>query len=191
MPDDKKEEEETENVIIVSADRPDDDGGGGGGFWSGFGGLWASLTTSGQTFFSDGAGGSTSVASEPEKEEETEENVIVVEADRPEEEDFSEPPLTYGEFINAFLGYLDGIVQGADGVEFKATPPNIEYDLSVDVENESATATVYDRWNETATKYYYDSDGNYAQFDVPIDNMDFTQEGQYSNPLPDSDYAFF
>lgn len=179
-------EDETENEIVVTANRistDDSGGGGGGGFWGGIGGFWGGYGGGyGSGPFAVGGGGG---ASPPADEEE---NEIVVTAPRPTDEE--ETP-TVGDFVNAVFDYLDGNVAGADGFEFKAPPPNIEYDLSVTEDQESASFTVYDRMNDTKTTYYYNENGGYGVFDVPLDNSDFSQGGQFSNPEPSIDYDYF
>ena len=189
VPDDN--DDETENEIVVTATRISDDasGGGGGGFWGGFGGFWGGGFGSGQGAqdpFGGGPGASASPPAEDTPDED--ENEIVVTAPRPTDEE--ETP-TVGDFVNAVFDYLDGRVVGEDGFEFRAVPPDIEYDLSVARDAESASFTVYDRMNETKTTYSYTENGGYSVFDIPLDNSDFSTGGQYSRPEPGIDYDYF
>ncbi|WP_299609545.1 hypothetical protein [uncultured Tateyamaria sp.] len=181
MPSD--DDTETENEIVVTADRISSDDNGGGGFWGGFGGTFG--VVQGQQGPVGGGGGG---ATPPSPEEE---NEIIVTAPRPSDADGDDTPPTVGDFVDAAFNFLDGRVDGEDGFEFKSTPPNIEYDLSVEPGGDSATFSVYDRMNETKTTYYYTNDGSYGTFDAPLDNSDFSRGGQYSNPAPSIDYDFF
>lgn len=193
MPDEN--ENEIENEIVVTAKKFTADGGGGGGFgiWGGFGSehLGGPFFVGNPFFGGEGGGGEAEPPADEPEENSEEENEIVVEADRPTDDDFSEPPLTYGDFIDAFFDFLDGRVVGADGFEFKVQPVDVEYDLSVDVEGERATVTIYDRWNETQTIYSYGSNGNYSVLDVPLDNSDFSREGQHSLRDIPLEYEYF
>lgn len=87
------------------------------------------------------------------------------------------PGLGYGDFVDEVFNFLSGA--GNPTGEFHLPPPNVEYDLSVDVAGQSATFTLYDRWNGIKQVYTV-SDGGYAQFDVPLDNTDFSTRGQFN-----------
>jgi hypothetical protein len=89
------------------------------------------------------------------------------------------PGITVGDFVDAAFDFLDGTQDPFD--EFVVDEPEVEYDLSVAPDLESAEFTVYDRWNGVKDIYTFSGDG-FGQFQVPIDNFDFSQGGQWSGP---------
>lgn len=98
------------------------------------------------------------------------------------------PAFSYGDFVEAALDYMSGVGRPTD--EFYNPPLDVEYDLSVDTVGESATFTLYDRWHGVKDVYTF-SNSSFAQFQVPLDNSDFSTGGQYSGRDAFGSYEVF